>query len=61
MMRALIVTVSAALIFAAMVPHAAAAKSHLTCAGEHLHCGKLAKVCNPKNGRCCCARYGSYH
>ena len=32
------------------------------CGGEELQCGgNLAKVCNPKNGKCCCLTVGTYH
>lgn len=32
------------------------------CGGPELTCpGKQVKVCNPKNGRCCCATAGTYH
>ena len=50
-MRMLIVTLSAALMLLSI---AGAAKSHLKCGGDNLQCGSLAKVCNPKNGKCCC-------
>ena len=53
-MRMLIVTLSAALMLLSIVPQAGAAKSHLKCGGDNLQCGNLAKVCNPKNGKCCC-------
>lgn len=34
----------------------------LKCGGPELTCpGKLVKVCNPKNGKCCCATAGTYH
>jgi hypothetical protein len=56
-MRMLIVTLSAALMLLSMVPQAGAAKSHLKCGGDNLQCGNLAKVCNPKNGKCCCLSY----
>ena len=52
-MRMLIVTLSAALMLLSIPPQAGAAKSHLKCGGD-LQCGSLAKVCNPKNGKCCC-------
>ncbi|MFZ2078788.1 MAG: hypothetical protein WAV38_19485, partial [Xanthobacteraceae bacterium] len=62
-MRMLIVTLSAALMLLSIVPQAGAAKSHLKCGGDNLQCGNLAKVCNPKNGKCCCLSYsrGIYH
>lgn len=60
-MRMLIVTLSAALILLSILPQARAANSHLKCGGDKLQCGNLAKVCNPKNGKCCCASYGTYH
>jgi hypothetical protein len=62
-MRMLIVTLSAALILLSIVPQAGAARSHLKCSGDNLQCGNLAKVCNPKNGKCCCLSYshGTYH
>jgi hypothetical protein len=60
-MRMLSVTLSAALILLSASPQAGVAKSHLKCGGNELQCGKLAKVCNPKNGKCCCASYGTYH
>ena len=53
-MRMLIVTLSAALMLLSTPPQAGAAKSHLKCGGDNLQCGSLAKVCNPKNGKCCC-------
>jgi len=53
-MRMLIVTLSAALMLLSIAPQAGAAKSHLKCGGDNLQCGSLAKVCNPKNGKCCC-------
>jgi hypothetical protein len=59
-MRMLIVTLSAAQMLLS-VPQAGAAKSHLKCGGDNLQCGNLAKVCNPKNGKCCCLSYGTYH
>ena len=35
---------------------------HYKCGGEELQCdSSLVKVCNPKNGRCCCATAGAYH
>src|SRR3974377_1433156 len=53
-MRMLIVTLSAALMLLSIAPQAGAAKSHLKCGGDNLQCGSLAKVCNPKNGKCRC-------
>ena len=53
-MRMLIVTLSAALMLQLIAPRAGAAKSHLKCGGDNLQCGSLAKVCNLKNGKCCC-------
>jgi hypothetical protein len=50
----LIVMLSAALMLLSIPPQAGAAKSQLKCGGENLQCGSLAKVCNPKNGKCCC-------
>jgi hypothetical protein len=35
--------------------------AHSKCGGEELYCGgSLVKVCNPKNGKCCCATAGAY-
>lgn len=43
------------------VSETAFAKS-LKCGGPELSCpGKQVKVCNPKNGKCCCAAAGTYH
>jgi hypothetical protein len=53
-MRMLIVTLSAALMLLSIAPQAGAAKSHLKCGGDNLQCGSLAKVCNLRNGKCCC-------
>jgi hypothetical protein len=53
-MRMLIVTLSAALMLLSIAPQAGAAKSHLKCGGDNLQCGSLAKVCNQRNGKCCC-------
>ena len=53
-MRLLIVTLSAGLMLLSSAPQAGAAKSQLKCGGDNLQCGNLAKVCNPKNGKCCC-------
>jgi hypothetical protein len=27
---------------------------HIKCGGDNLQCGSLAKVCNMRNGKCCC-------
>ena len=53
-MRMLIVTLSVTLMLLSIAPQAGAAKSQLKCGGDNLQCGSLAKVCNPKNGKCCC-------
>ena len=53
-MRTLIVTLSAVLMLLSIAPQAGAAKSHLKCGGDNLQCGSLAKVCNLRNGKCCC-------
>ena len=53
-MRMLIVTLSAALMLLSIAPQAGAAKSQLKCGGDNLQCGNFAKVCNPKNSKCCC-------
>jgi hypothetical protein len=50
----LIVTLSAALMLLSIAPQAGAAKSHFKCGGDNLQCDSLAKVCNLKNGKCCC-------
>ncbi len=43
-------------------PNATMLAKHMKCGGEELTCGgDLAKVCNPKNGKCCCASVGTYH
>ena len=35
---------------------------HYRCGGQELQCdSSLVKVCNPKNGKCCCAAAGTYH
>lgn len=60
-MRFLIVTAAAAALLVSAVPEASMAKSRTKCGGEELQCGQLAKVCNMRNGKCCCARYGTYH
>ena len=34
---------------------------HYKCGGVELQCGPaLVRVCNPKNGKCCCATAGTY-
>ena len=53
-MRMVIVMLSAALMLLSNAPQADAAKSHLKCGGDNLQCGSLAKVCNMRNGKCCC-------
>jgi hypothetical protein len=50
----LIVTLSAALMLLSIAPQTGAAKSHFKCGGDNLQCGSLAKVCNLRNGKCCC-------
>lgn len=60
-MRSPIVVLAAALALLSVSSQAGAAKSHLKCGSDALQCGNLAKVCNPKNGKCCCAAYGTYH
>jgi hypothetical protein len=43
-------------------PNAAMVARHYKCGGEELQCdSSLVKVCNPKNGKCCCASAGVYH
>ena len=43
-------------------PNATMTARHYKCGGEELQCGpSLVKVCNPKNGKCCCATAGTYH
>jgi len=43
-------------------PNATMLAKHYKCGGEELQCGgNLAKVCNPKNGKCCCLTVGTYH
>ena len=43
-------------------PEATMIARHYKCGGEELQCGPtLVKVCNPKNGKCCCATAGTYH
>jgi hypothetical protein len=53
-MRILIVTLSAGVMLLSITPQVGAAQSQLKCGGDNLQCGSLAKVCNPKNGKCCC-------
>jgi hypothetical protein len=46
------------------VPHrdATVVARQAKCGGEELQCGApLVKVCNPRNGKCCCATAGTYH
>ncbi len=43
-------------------PNATLIAKNVKCGGEELQCGgNLAKVCNPKNGKCCCLIVGTYH
>jgi hypothetical protein len=43
-------------------PNATMIARHSKCGGEELQCdSSLMKVCNPKNGKCCCATAGTYH
>jgi hypothetical protein len=43
-------------------PNATMLAKQYKCGGEELQCGgNLAKVCNPKNGKCCCLIVGTYH
>lgn len=43
-------------------PNATMLAKHYKCGGEELECGgNLAKVCNPRNGKCCCMTVGTYH
>ena len=43
-------------------PHATLITRHYKCGGEELQCdSSLVRVCNPKNGKCCCATAGTYH
>jgi hypothetical protein len=43
-------------------PNATMVARHYKCGGEELQCDpSLVKVCNPKNGKCCCAAAGIYH
>jgi hypothetical protein len=60
-MRILIVTLSAGVMLLSITPQVGAAKSQLKCGGDNLHCGSLAKVCNPKNGKCCCMDVPRWH
>jgi hypothetical protein len=53
-MRMLSIALSAALMLLSIPSQAGAAKSQFKCGGDNLQCGSLAKVCNPKNGKCCC-------
>lgn len=40
----------------------APATSFAKCGGPNLICGRNeAKVCNPSNGKCCCAKAGTYN
>jgi hypothetical protein len=42
-------------------PGATMIDRHYKCGGEELQCGpSLVRVCNPKNGKCCCAAAGTY-
>lgn len=43
-------------------PNATMVARHYKCGGEELQCDpSLVKICNPKNGKCCCASAGVYH
>ena len=43
-------------------PNATLIARHYKCGGEELQCDSaLVRVCNPKNGKCCCAAAGTYH
>ena len=43
-------------------PNATMLAKHYKCGGEELQCeANLAKVCNLRNGRCCCLAVGTYH
>jgi hypothetical protein len=43
-------------------PNATMIAKHYKCGGEELQCDpSLVKICNPKNGKCCCATAGTYH
>ena len=41
-------------------PSATMLAKQIKCGGEDLQCGSLAKVCNPRNGKCCCLTVGTY-
>jgi hypothetical protein len=43
-------------------PNATLIARHYKCGGQELQCdSSLVRVCNPKNGKCCCATAGTYH
>jgi hypothetical protein len=43
-------------------PNATVLAKQYKCGGEELQCsGNLAKVCNLRNGKCCCMTVGTYH
>lgn len=43
-------------------PNATMLAKRYKCGGEELQCeGNLAKVCNMRNGRCCCLTVGTDH
>jgi hypothetical protein len=43
-------------------PNATMLAKKYKCGGEELQCGgNLAKVCNLRNGKCCCLIVGTYH
>ena len=43
-------------------PNATLIARHYKCGGQELQCdSSLVRVCNPKNGKCCCAAAGTYH
>ena len=43
-------------------PNATMLAKHYKCGGEEIQCeAPLAKVCNMRNGRCCCLTVGTYH
>jgi len=45
-----------------LTPRPTMIAKHSKCGGEELQCdSSLVKVCNPKNGKCCCATAGTYH
>ena len=45
-----------------LTPRSTMIAKHSKCGGEELQCdSSLVKVCNPKNGKCCCATAGTYH